>query len=79
MNNIGKEQNQYFSGERKSKIFFLIVVLSIFNPVQDNQQMLKGVVSVLLYSLNYPDKFRHPKAIFRDLHVPQQLAKPNEP
>jgi hypothetical protein len=30
--------------------------------VQDDQQMLKGDISVLLNSLNYPDMLRHPNA-----------------
>jgi hypothetical protein len=39
--------------------------------VKDVQQMLKGVVSsFLLCSINYPDMFRLPNAIFRGLHYP---------
>jgi hypothetical protein len=45
------------------------------NPVQDKQQILKGVISFLLYSLNYPDMFRHPNAIFRGLYVPRKLLQ----
>jgi hypothetical protein len=45
-------------------------------PVQDNQQMLNGVVSVfLLYPLNYPDMFRHPISILGGLHVPRKLLQ----
>jgi hypothetical protein len=48
----------------------------IYNPVQNNQQMFKGVVSVfLLYLLNYPDMFRHPIAILMGLHVPRKLLQ----
>jgi hypothetical protein len=43
--------------------------------VQDNQQMLKGVVSRLFYSSNYPDMFRQLTAILRGLHVPCKLLQ----
>jgi hypothetical protein len=54
------------------------VLMLLLRSVQDNQQKLKGVLSVfLLYSLNYPDMFRHTNAIFRGLHFPQRLRWSN--
>jgi hypothetical protein len=48
--------------------------ISIY-PVQNNQQMLKGVVNCVLYSSNYPDMFRQLTAILRGLHVPRKLLQ----
>jgi hypothetical protein len=52
--------------KRESPIILTVVPSIFHNPVEENQLMLKGVVSnFLLCSLNYPDMFRHPNAIFK--------------
>jgi hypothetical protein len=62
--NVMEHPNRPIIGT-KNNVILIVVPRIFYNPVQDNQQMLKGVVSFLLYSSNYPDMFRQLTAVFR--------------
>jgi hypothetical protein len=77
MQKLREREREYFSnrklGMRNSNLDSCTEHFS--NPVQNNQQMLKGVVSVFIVLIKLPRHVWAFNVIFRRLHVPRKLLQ----